>query len=495
MIRPVPPPASTPATLLRSATIAGRAPHTMRHFIRSPRDVLAAWLARWGSVVPLLGAELIVWLGFGALLPVMPLYFSSHGVSLESLGVVIAAWPAARLVGEPAFGWIADRVPRVPLMILGLILTAIALALPLVLSGPVEFLALRALAGLATSMYDPAARGFLTDATPPARRGEAFGLYGAAQMAGLLLGPAIGGLGAAAFGGVAFVFGFGALATFAAAIAVAAFVRERVAGGSELALGARTAARRRVAPSFDITEFPTEPPLVYRRAADHALGDELEAASDMLEGSAVEPPVAIWNRYVLAAVAVNLGGYFAGGTYEVIWSLYLQSKGAGLDFIGFTFALFAFPVLFLSPLAGRMVDRRGVYGFIVGGAIATIVAAPLYTLITNPVQVIPLLLTEATGFAILNPALFAVVAVGSPRGRSSTTQGIFGAAGTVGTIVASVVTGYLASIDIRYPFLVGGAVMLVCLVLGLLAGGRSLKRLAPSAPVRAFDRSGEASLE
>ena len=28
----------------------------------------AAWLDRWGSIVPLLAAEFIVWLGFGALL-------------------------------------------------------------------------------------------------------------------------------------------------------------------------------------------------------------------------------------------------------------------------------------------------------------------------------------------------------------------------------------------------------------------------------------------
>ena len=60
-------------------------------------------------------------------------------------------------------------------------------------SGPAPFIVLRGLAGLATAMYDPAARGYITDATPPDRRGEAFGLYGAAQMGGLLLGPAIGG--------------------------------------------------------------------------------------------------------------------------------------------------------------------------------------------------------------------------------------------------------------------------------------------------------------
>ena len=70
----------------------------------SPMPRIRAWLDRWGDVVPLLLAEFIVWLGFGALLPVLPLYFTEQGVDLALLGLVIAAWPAARLVGEPVFG-------------------------------------------------------------------------------------------------------------------------------------------------------------------------------------------------------------------------------------------------------------------------------------------------------------------------------------------------------------------------------------------------------
>ena len=82
-------------------TLAGYA-RSMRPFASSNR--LNAWLDRWGGILPLLLAEFIVWLGFGALLPVLPLYFTEQGVDLALLGVVIAAWPAARLVGEPVFG-------------------------------------------------------------------------------------------------------------------------------------------------------------------------------------------------------------------------------------------------------------------------------------------------------------------------------------------------------------------------------------------------------
>jgi MFS transporter, DHA1 family, multidrug resistance protein len=431
---------------------------------------VTAWFARWGPILPLLAAELIVWLGFGALLPVMPLYFTEHGVSLEVLGFVIAAWPIARLVGEPVFGWIADRTPRVPLMVGGLVATAIAVGLSLVFTGPAAFLVLRFAAGLATAAYDPAARGFLTDSTPPERRGEAFGLYGAAQMAGLLLGPAIGGLGAAAFGGIGFVFAFCAVATLAAAVAVALRVHESDQTG-----------RGHVAFGHDLSEFPPESASAHRRAADDLLADgRVDDAAAEGRPSRLPVPSTLLNRLLLTAIILNLGGYFAGGTYEVVWSLFLEERGAGLDLIGLTFAMFALPVLFVSPLAGRYVDRHGVILFVVLGSLATAGASALYPFVPSPVLVIPILFVEATGFAILNPALYAIVAAASPRGKSSTAQGIFGAAGTVGTIVASIATGFLAEMDLRFPFWLCSVVMSICLVIGLLVGGRLVRGMTPA---------------
>ena len=63
----------------------------MAHASRALADRLAGWTRRWNAILPLLLAEFIVWLGFGALLPVMPLYFSEHGVDFATLGIVVAA--------------------------------------------------------------------------------------------------------------------------------------------------------------------------------------------------------------------------------------------------------------------------------------------------------------------------------------------------------------------------------------------------------------------
>jgi len=412
------------------------------------------WLDRWGGILPILVAEFIVWLGFGALMPILPLYFTQEGVDLALLGVVIAAWPAARLIGEPIFGWLADRTARIPLMVIGLVATALLSFLPLVFTGSLAFIVLRAGAGLATALYDPAARGFLTDQTPPSRRGEAFGLYGAAQMGGLLLGPAIGAFGAERFGGISFVFVFSGMAALLAAIPLALRARE---GGERT----HTAARH------DAPDFPPDAPSIAGRAAADLVDDEADRSDP-------GAPTRLWNRGLVAVLIINAGGYFAGGTYEVIWSLFLTNLGAGLDLVGLTFAMFALPVLLLSPWAGRIVDRRGALAFIVIGSVLPILTGLTYTRLTSPTFAVPLIMIEATGFAMLNPALYAVVAANSPRGRSSTAQGLFGAAGTVGFIGASLLAGALASIDIVYPFYVFAAVLAVSLVVGLVIGGRRL---------------------
>ena len=435
-------------------------------------DRLRAWLDRWGAILPLLVAEFVVWLGFGGLLPVLPIYFEQQGLDLATLGLVIAAWPAARLLSEPFFGWLADRTARVPLMVIGLVATGVFGALPLVLTGPLAFFVLRAGAGLGAAIYDPAARGFLTDSTPPDRRGEAFGLYGAAQMGGLLIGPSIGAFGADRFGGIAFVFVFSAIAAIVAAVGIALRVREE-----------GPAHKADASPWSDRTTMPPDSPYVEGRAA-------AALAADRVAGDGPTPTTSrtmrLLNRGLVAAIILNVGGYYGGGTYEVIWSLFLQGLGADLALIGLTFAMFGLPVLVLSPYAGRLVDKRGSFAFIVIGMVLPAVTGILYTLMRDPSFAVPLILIEATGFAFLNPALYAVVAANSPPGRSSTAQGLFGAAGTLGFIIASVTTGILAEQSILLPFYSFSAVMLVTLVIAVAVGGDRLHGRVPEpAPVPA----------
>ncbi|MBI2763210.1 MAG: MFS transporter [Chloroflexi bacterium] len=430
---------------------------------------VAAWVTLWSPILPLLAAEFILWTGFGALLPVMPLYFTAHGVPIALLGVVIAAWPAARLVAEPVFGVLADRSARVPVMVGGLLLAAAAVGSMAIWTGPVAFVLLRALSGLGTAMYDPAARGYLTDAAPAGRRGEVFGLYAAAQNGGILLGPAIGGLGTALAGGYVFVLVFGSVMTALAALAVAIRVRER-----------RGPHGRRF-PAGGLAEFPAGP--------SPDLSFEAAASSVAVVGSddarrEARAPLSLRNRFILAAVLVNIAGYFGGGLYETIWALFVTDRGGGVELVGVTFATFGLTTILLSPIGGRVVDRRGPYPFIVGGLLVMVVTMALYPLVPLTILYVPLVAVEAIGFSFLGPATYAVIGRGTPDGRSSTAQGLLGSAGTIGTIVAALIAGVLAAINLAAPFFFGATVILVLLALTLATSGDSLRSMRPGNPAR-----------
>jgi MFS family permease len=150
------------------------------------------------------------------------------------------------------------------------------------------------------------------------------------------------------------------------------------------------------------------------------------------------------------------------------------------------------PAAKLPPIVNRIAatsrrfasERGGIVRYLVAGTVLPVLAALIYTVVRDPLLALPLILIEATGFAMFNPALFSIVAAGSPAGRSSTAQGVFGAAGTLGFVVASLLTGALAEIDIRLPFYVFAAVMSLFTVAAFAIGGRFLRR-RPEAGIEA----------
>jgi MFS transporter, DHA1 family, multidrug resistance protein len=415
------------------------------------RAAASRWLDRWRPLLPLVVAEAVIWFGFGAILPVLPLFVSEQGIDPATLGIVIAAWPAARLVAEPIFGMLADRVGRVPLMVMGLVAGALFAGLPLLAHGAGAFIVLRALSGVAAALYDPAARGYIVDATAPEERGEAFGLYAAFQTSGIFLGPLAGALAAGIVGSTGVVFLLGAAAQATAAIAIARGLRER------------THVRAPSIRPLGLGELPPDIPAPEERA----VGPRAATA---------QAPRSLANRDLAAVLCLNFGVYFAGGSWEVVWSLFLTARGYGLGFIGLTVALYGLPALVLSPFVGRRIDRVGVWRFIAAGMLATAAAGVLYPVAPNAVAIIALVLIETVGWTLVGPALYTLVARGSPADRLSTAQGIAGTAGTLGSIIASLAAGRLFAIDQAYPFIAFALVIVGSLFASILVQGLRILR-------------------
>ncbi len=124
-------------------------------------------------------------------------------------------------------------------------------------------------------------------------------------------------------------------------------------------------------------------------------------------------------------------------------------------------------MMLVSPFAGRLVDRFGPIRFAAVGGLVICIAGVVYGISTEPVMPSVMVPVEGVAEAFLMPALYALVAFGSPSGRSSTAQGIFGAVGTIGLIVATLSAGWLWDLGRAWPFAFFAVGSSVCLVLGL----------------------------
>ncbi|MFN0026236.1 MAG: MFS transporter, partial [Acidimicrobiales bacterium] len=78
--------------------------------------------------------------GFGIVLPILPLYTEDLGASAFTVGVVLAAYSVAQMIGSPILGRLSDRHGRRPVLVIALIgssvghlVTGLAGSIPLII--------------------------------------------------------------------------------------------------------------------------------------------------------------------------------------------------------------------------------------------------------------------------------------------------------------------------------------------------------------------------
>jgi MFS family permease len=131
--------------------------------------------------------------GFGILLPVIPLYARAFGATEFVGSLLIATYSAFQFVGAPLLGRLSDRRGRRPVLLVSLAGSVIAWTLfGVAWSLWVLFLA-RAAAGLMGGNV-ATANAYVADVTDPDDRANYLGLLGAAFGLGFVFGPAIGGV-------------------------------------------------------------------------------------------------------------------------------------------------------------------------------------------------------------------------------------------------------------------------------------------------------------
>ncbi len=162
---------------------------------------------------------LIDLIGFGIVIPVLPLYAEEFGATAWQIGLLVGVYSFAQFLFSPVWGKISDRVGRRPVLIVSVIGTAIGFFLmgaapelgpKLGIAVLPLLFASRILDGISGGNISTA-QAYIADITTPEERSKSMGMIGAAFGLGFMIGPAIGGIMSSISLGAPFYFA-GALA-------------------------------------------------------------------------------------------------------------------------------------------------------------------------------------------------------------------------------------------------------------------------------------------
>src|SRR6201994_4969667 len=144
-------------------------------------------------LVSILAIVFIDLIGFGMIIPILPLYAQRFQATEWQIGLLLASYSFMQFLASPILVWFSDRYGRKPVLLCSLIGSATGYILMADATSLTMLFLARILAGVAGASVGTAS-AYIADITPPENRSKRIGLIGAAFGIGFVLGPAIGGI-------------------------------------------------------------------------------------------------------------------------------------------------------------------------------------------------------------------------------------------------------------------------------------------------------------
>jgi multidrug resistance protein len=376
--------------------------------------------------------------GFTMVLPLLPFYTTRLGASPFLVTVLISSYAFAQLVTAPLWGRFSDRHGRRPMILLGLVASAVAYAIFGLAESLWLFFVSRLVQGGASGGMTGVVQAYVADSVGPEERAKALGWVTAATSAGVMIGPAAGSF-AARLGQEAPGF-----------LAAGLCVLNVLFAWKWL-------------PEPPSRERGEKPPQRLRHAILHVLSHPRSPVSSL---------VWVYATGMMAFMAMNgvLALYLKdafGVTERTVGYFYVYVGGISL----------VMRALLLGPAVRRFGDvgvmRLGTLSLIVGLA-----ALPLPGMVDLPSPARFALLALVAlfvpvGTALLFPATTALVSRRSARGETGQTLGVQQSFGGVSRMLGPLWAGALFERGIGYPFWVASALMMGGGLLTLRVRGES----------------------
>ncbi|HSG16480.1 MAG TPA: MFS transporter [Anaerolineae bacterium] len=377
----------------------------------------------------------VVMLGYGMVIPIIPFYVEEMGAGGMELGLLVACYALMRLIFGPMWGSLSDRVGRKPVLMVGVFGYAITMFFFGLATQLWMLFVARIVSGLLSSATSPTTLAYISDSTTEEDRGGGMGILGAAIGLGTILGPGLGGC----LSGDSLARPF-FLAAALSLVAVALIY---------LLLPESLPPQKRRSITLTLSDFSARRGSVTKERAN-----ELWAA---LTG-----PIGV---LLLLAFLVTCGVT----TFYGIFGLYvLERFGYGPAEVGTMLMVMGLvSAVAQGALCGPLIRRRGELWLIRaslgvgGGSFLLIMIADGFSW-----------LLVSTGFffmvtALLMPALTALISKRTTM-EQGITMGLSNSAMSLGRIAGPLWGGFAFDLNIRYPFWGGAAILLAGFLVSLV---------------------------
>lgn len=379
------------------------------------------------TAVPIAAATFATMLGFGMMVPALPLLTAENGRSAVASGLLMGAFGFARLLSNLPAGVLVDRVGLRTAALLGL---GVLFAGSLLAIAPLGFhvlMAAIAIQGAGSALFSTAAMTALVMKAGPERRGAAMSWFQSSLLLAFAVGPLVGGL---------LVGPLGAHVPFMAqaVLAVAAVAAVRL--------------------------LPAAAPA----PATSGPGQPVAAPASSLIGPAL-----------VAGAVMGFAAFFAriGAGWTVIPNVGLTTLGLTPGMIGAIVGVGTAANLAVMPLSAAGIDRWGAGRTLAAATVATLVSlvgmaiAPTVAML----WVGAALLMAATGTMI--PAAGAVALRGVDRRHTGRAMGLFRTGTDLGMSLGPVAVPGIAAalaLDTASGFIVAAAAVVVASAIALTIG-------------------------
>jgi MFS transporter, DHA1 family, multidrug resistance protein len=349
----------------------------------------------------LLLISITVALGFGMLIPVLPLFANSFGVGLAAVGLVQTVFGFTRFSFGLVGGLVVDRFGERASTIAGLlIVSASSYAAGFAESFP-QLVAARGFGGAGSALFIAGLMNRILRIIEPEAMSRATGSFRSSFLVGIGAGPVLGGILSERYGLNAPFF------VYATGLVVAAIIAWYVMAGEALEVK------------------PRRSPLEALRAAQ---------------------PLMLDFRYVLALTATFAGWWIISGPAQNLGPVFATERlGFSTNQIGLATTMLAVGELLILLVSGRAADTYGRRAVLLPSmAIAALATAALGQIEGAPWLYFPIMAALGAGIAASSVAAGGLLADAVPKGGSGAAVGVNQMAGDLGYLIAPTAIGSLA---------------------------------------------------